>query len=267
MVYILSYHEYMPKEKGYAHIALLTVLVLGILGLVASSNIQTSQKFSASPSQVLGEDETAQKTEEQQKENQQINIQSEGKKQETEIQTSNGQKIKTKVEDNGATKIEVEQGNFKLKSETEKGQTEPEVENELEEDEGIKISTESGKPTITRNKVTASTEFPLSVDATTHQITVNTPEGQKIVTILPDQAIQNMVGASPSAILNNLSAPIKLEFKDNEMVYKLRGEKKFRIFGLIPVSTSATAYVSAQSGNLVEQEQSLLTNLIKLISS
>lgn len=274
----------MLKEKGYAHIAFLTVLVLGILGLIASSNIHTTQKFSTSSPQVLGEDETAQKdaeqakeasqkTAEQQKESQQTNIQSEGNKQETEIQTSNGQKIKTKVEDNGAAKIEVEQRDLKLKYETEKEQTKLEVENEQNkkvdnklEDEGIKISTESGKPTITKNKVTASTDFPLSVDANTHQLIVTTPAGQKAVTVLPDQAVQNMVGASSSAILSNLSNPIKLEFKDNEMVYELKGEKKFRIFGIIPVSTSTTAYVSAQSGNLVEQEQSLLTKLIKLIS-
>lgn len=289
----------MPKEKGSVHVALLAILVLGMLGLVASSNITTTQKFSTPFAQVLGEDETAQKAAEQakettqqaaeqQKENQQINIQSEGKKQETEIQNPNGQKIKTKTEDNGTTKIETEQGKLKLKYASEDGEirlkVEDEQNNEIElkdneiekiqkevedelENEGIKISTESGKPTITKNQVSASTDFPLSVDVTTRQLTVTTPAGQKNVTILPDQAVQNLLGASSSAILSNLSDPIKLEVKDSEMVYKLKGEKKFRIFGFIPVSTPITAYVSAESGNLVEKDQSFLTNLIQLISS
>lgn len=225
----------MLKEKGSVHIALLAVLILGTLGLAASSNINTTQKFFPS-SQVLGEDESAQKAAEQQKEDRQINIQSEGSKQETEIQTSSGQKIKTKIEDNGATKIEVEQGDFKLKAKTEKEQTEVE-----------KVSS-------------ASADFPISVDKTTHKLKANTPNGQRTINILPDQA-------TTSALLDKLDGVIKLEIKNNEMVYKLKGEKKFRIFGVIPVSTPATAYVSAESGKLVEQEQSLLTDLIRLISS
>ncbi len=280
----------LPKEEGHIHVALLTILVLGAFGLVASSNITTTQKFSASSPQVLGENETAQqaaeqakeitqKTAEQQKENRRINTQSEGKRQETEIETSNGQKTKTKIEvEQGKLKLkyESEKGGIKLKTEDEQGKevelkdgemekVQKEIENELE-DEGIKISTESGKPTITKNKVTASTDFPLSVNVATHQLTVTTPAGQKTVTILPDQAVQNLLGVSSSAILSNLSDPIKLEIKDNGVVYKIKGEKKFKIFGFIPVSTPTTAYISAQSGKLVAQEQPLLTNLIKLVS-
>ncbi|MCL4366363.1 hypothetical protein M1437_04005 [Patescibacteria group bacterium] len=300
------------NEEGFSHILLL-IAVLVATGLIASANITTTQQFPTSTSQyVLGEDtdknneqaqETAKKISEQQQETQQKQQEQQkesNQKSETETETLSGQKIKTKVEDNGATKIEIEQDKLKLKYESENGQVKIDAENkngkkvELKDDgmekaqedidnklenEGIKISTESGKPVITKNNIKAEIDFPLSVDIATRQLTVTTPNGQKAVTVLPDQAIQTLLSAniinkiqgqianaSPSAKLGNINGTIKLEVKDQTVVYKVNGEKEYKVLGFIPISTPVTAFVSAESGNLVTQEQSLLANLIKLIS-
>lgn len=310
------------QETGSVHIlALIAVLVIG--GLIISSKIQTTKEFPVNTQQnVLGESEdksaeqakeasqkaaeqareTSQKATDQQKETAktQIQVQSVSSKQEMEIETSSGQKIKTKVEDDGTTKVEIEQGKLKVKysvengkikleteneasegsklSEKEEDDAQDELENELEK-EGIKIATTGGQLAIAKNKYAATTNFPLSIDVNTRQLIVTTPAGQKVVTILPDEAIQNMLAtgviskiesqaadASLNQDLGSLDGVVRLEERDSEMVYKIKGEKDRKLFGIIPISTSTTAYVSAQSGKLVAEDQSLLANLIKLLS-
>ncbi len=299
------------QESGFAHVLVL-VAILAAVGLIAFSKIQTTKNFPVNTSQnILGENESkseeqakeaSQKTAEQQKETSkaQIQVQSVSQKQETEIETSSGQKIKTKVEDNGTTKVEVEQAKLKFKYSVENGQVkfevedeaskeaklsekeieaaEDELENELEK-EGVKIATGGGQLAIAKNKYAATTNFPLSVDVNTKQLIVTTPAGQKVVTILPDQAIQNLLetgvvskiesqasDADLTKNLGSLNGVIKLEERGSEMVYRIKGIKNHKLLGIIPVSTTATAYVSAQSGNLVAEDQSLIANLIKLLS-
>ena len=61
----------------------------------------------------------------------------------------NGQVVK-KIEDEDGTEVELD--------EDEQSELENEAEQELE-DEGIEISSQSGKPTLRRNGVVASTQF------------------------------------------------------------------------------------------------------------
>jgi hypothetical protein len=49
---------------------------------------------------------------------------------------------------------------------------------------------------VIRNKIIAQTRFPLMVDLNTNALIVTTPKGQKIVTILPDAAVQHMLAAN-----------------------------------------------------------------------
>lgn len=225
--------------------------------------------------------------------------QTEGKKSETEIETPDGQKIKTKVEDDGTTKVEVEHGQLKLKyvlengqiklkAENEQGQevelkdeelegVENEIENELGED-GIEIATGSGKPILTRNNVAALTDFPLSVDVGTNRLIVTTPAGQKVVTVLPDQAVQNLLATNIvnkigqvsdtdlTSGLENLSGVVKLEIRDDEVVYRVKGTKTHRLLGFILIDTTTTVFVSTDTGQPVAQERTVLTNIIDLLS-
>lgn len=223
----------------------------------------------------------------------------EGNKRETEIETPDGQKIKTKVEDDGTTKVEIEQGKLKLKYKLENGQMklkaeneqgvevelddkdfdemEDEMEDELES-RGIKISTGSGKPVLAKNNVAAQTDFPLSVDVATNQLIVTTPAGQKVVTILPDQAIQNLldtniinkVDSSSDPLLTEelgqLNGVVKLEIKNDKAVYIVKGTKSHRLLGFIPVNASTTVFVSAETGETVETEQPFITSVIDFLS-
>lgn len=219
---------------------------------------------------------------------------------EKETEAEGDRLIKSRVENN-VTKIETEHGQLKIKYEIEQGrvvtkvenekkqevklksdelsEVENEVENELE-NEDVKISTAGGQLTITKNHVAATTEFPLTIDVGTNQLIVDTPAGRKTVTILPDQAVQNLITknivnktgietkeATTDAKIKTTGRAVKLKLRDNEVVYEIKGEKTHKLLGLIPVTTPVTVFVSAESGNEVAKEQSILTNIIDLLSS
>lgn len=219
-------------------------------------------------------------------------------KSESEFESTNSQKLKTKIEDDGTFKMEyedkkskfkyvVENGRIKIESENELDEIENEqelelrsrLENELEEkmeEEGIEIASSSGKPIFSKNGIGATSHFPLSINPETNQLIVTTPAGQKIVTVLPDQAVRNMIEKKYITIVENqeniasesgqLDNTISLETRNDEPVYRIKGKKNHKIFGLIPVETETTIYASAETGNPVAQEQSLLASFIDLLS-
>lgn len=221
-------------------------------------------------------------------------------KQKTEIRFSEEERIKTKVEKDKA-RIEVRSGGVKVRYELKDGQLvvkveneageeleledeeieqiEDEVEEELEDD-GIKIASAAGKLAVVKNKFAASTNFPLSINPDTNELIVTTPAGQKVVTILPDQAVQNMLATNvisrlgtqaivDAALQNQVasaSAIIALGVRNNVPIYEIPGIRDFRLLGFIPVSAPVTAVVSAETGKLVTAEQPLLTRIVDLLS-
>ncbi len=230
-----------------------------------------------------------------------MKTESEGNKEETEIETADGQKIKTKIEDDGTTKIEIENGTLKLKYKVENGQVVLKAENEegeeveiqddeleelknavedgLEDDDMKLVPTTDNKLAVANNQIAAVTDFPLSINVETKELIVTTPSGQKVVTVLPDEAVQNLLATGiinkletlPADIntqnqLGTLAGIVKLEIRNNEVVYKVNGVKIHRMLGIIPVNTQTTAFVSADSGDVVAQQRSLLANVVDFLS-
>lgn len=219
--------------------------------------------------------------------------------QETELVTADGQKIKTKVKNGVTTEIEIRRGELKLKYKFEDGklvlkvenetgeeveleddeleELEDEAENELEEEDLAIQSVEGNALAVTKNQVAAITDFPLSIDVGTNQLILSTPEGPRVVTVLPDQAVQNLLA---TGIINRVETPntdtatqlgaftgvVKLEIRNNDIVYKVNGVKTHRMLGFIPISTDTTAFVSANSGTVVEQQRSVLANVVDFLS-
>lgn len=225
-------------------------------------------------------------------------IQSEGDKTETESETSDGQKVKVKTEDDGTTKIEIEHGELKIKYKIVDGQVVKKVEDEqgeevdLDEDEvaevedevnqdledqGIELSSESGRPSFRHNNVTASTQFPLSVDVGTNQLIVTTAAGSKAVAVLPDEALQVIMlrriidqGASTSNTQTQIGTgdqtQVVLKVLNDKPVYEVNGTKEYKFLAFIPVTQPIKAVVSAESGQVVGVEKSFVTNFIDLLS-
>ncbi|KKU16367.1 MAG: Peptidyl-prolyl cis-trans isomerase [Candidatus Woesebacteria bacterium GW2011_GWC2_45_9] len=143
-------------------------------------------------------------------------------------------------------------------------EVEDEDENEIEDEEELEVEsgTEAAKIkvkikvkrvdnrfVITEREIEAETNFPLSVNPETRELTVTTPAGEKVVTILPDQAVSNMLA-------NNV-------FDRQENISGARDE---RLFGLFRITLPSTAIVSADTGQLIAQEQAFLFRFLDLLS-
>lgn len=285
-------------QQGFIHLVVLVVALLG-LGLVVSANVDVTKEFPSSfkSENILGEGEYPEKV--ITKTETKIEKKIENEKTETKIETTDGQKIRTKIEDNGSTKIEIKHKNLKLKYIVEDGKVklkiedksgketklekdeideiEDEIENELE-NEGIKIATNSVKPIFSSNDIAAQTDFPLSIDVETKKLMVTTPAGEKTVTILPDEAVQNLLSTkfinkveqttNPDLIdqFGVLNGITKLEIRKDKVVYRVKGIKVRKLFGFIPLDTSKTIFISVDTGNIVAQEESILTKIIETLS-
>lgn len=302
------------KQKGAIHLLLpAAILIIVALGIVASKTPTTTTL--ATNQQVLGENETAKKEAEQQKESAQktaelnkestkINIQSEGKKSEVEIETSGGQKIKTKVEDDGKTKVEIED------EDKEASESADEDEDEIE-DEDEEASGSADEDDL--EEVRSISKFPLRIDLATNQLIMTKNGVERVLTVLPAKAVQNMLRAhlkkglgpkffegattsatpaatssaepspqSPSATpsatpteepiatesaeITVLESQISLEEEDGQAVYKIPAKKHLKVLGLIPVTTDFTGFVSADTGALLKEQESLLSKILDLLS-
>lgn len=300
------------NEKGTIHLFLpiIAIIAISVIGVTAS-NVTTTTRFSATG--ILGENEiakqaaeqtkeatkkaaeqakeSAQKAKEQESSKTKTQIQTEGTKQETEIETSNGQKIKTKIEDDDATKVEIEQKDQKIKFEAKNEQIELEIEDEEEASGSGDDDNEEGL-----EELRSISKFPLRIDPTSNQLIMSKNGEERVLTILPAKAVQNMLrahlkkglgpkffedatpSATPSATptekpvatesadVTVLEDQISLEETEGQITYKIPAKKKLKLLGFIPVTTDFTSFVSAETGALIKEQESLLSRILDALS-
>lgn len=199
------------------------------------------------------------------------------------------EKIKSEIrQGNLRVKFEIENGKIKIETKIKENENENETELEDEaedeavkevekklEKEDIKIATAPGQMALVNKRVGALSNFPISIDSTTRQLTVTTPAGSKVVAVLPQKAIDNMLASRVmddvigERVDNNLaSIPdlVKLETENGILGYKVRGTKTHKLLGFIPIKTKVEAFVSAENGQVVESKQSLLGRILNRIA-
>ncbi len=143
------------------------------------------------------------------------------------------------------------------------------------EKEDVKIATAGGQTALVNKRVGALSSFPLSINPVTRELTVTTPAGTKIVTVLPQQAIDNMLaskvmtdvmGEKVDNELASIPSLVRLEEKNGVLVYKVKGTKTHKLFGFIPIKTGVTAFVSAENGQVVTSTDSLLGRILNRLA-
>lgn len=197
------------------------------------------------------------------------------------------EKIKSEIrQGNLRIKFEIENGEVKIETKVKEAENETELEHEAEDEAvkevakelekaEIKVATAPGQIALVNKGVGALFSFPLSVNPTTRQLSVTTPAGSKVVAVLPQQAINNMLAAHiidevVSEKVNNSLASlpelVKLEIKNGALVYQVKGTKTHRLLGVIPIKTGVEAFVSAENGQVVETSQSLLGRILNRLA-
>jgi len=98
--------------------------------------------------------------------------------------------------------------------ETPEGTESAEIEIEEPEDKTtVKVRSLKNSYAVIRDKIAAQTHFPLMVNLETNELIVTTPAGQKTVTILPDQAVENMLAANVIDQLGGKGGLLWLEYQ------------------------------------------------------
>lgn len=250
------------------------------------------------------ENENESESEVEQEDGTKVKTEIRGDESKTEIKYADGTVYKTETRDgktktvvyqNGVkVKIEREGDRFRIKTENASGQ-----ETEIGDDNLVSIeeradrnqvrirtfdNTEDqlrNRAIIERLNTQALTDLPLSVNLQTNELTVTTPAGEKTVTVLPDQAVQNMLAANvidrvggqelSEAVqqggVEALDNVIELEDQDGTPTYIIKGVKNRKLLGFFDVTTDVEVEVSAETGELVDTNQSLLDTIISAFSS
>ncbi len=139
----------------------------------------------------------------------------------------------------------------------------------------FKIASGSGQTALVNKRVGALSSFPLSVNPKTKELTVTTPAGVKVVTVLPQKAVDNMLAAhvmddviSEKGNNSLASVPnlVKLETKNGVLGYQIKGTKTHKLLGIIPIKTGVDTFVSAENGQVAESSQSLLGRILNRIA-
>lgn len=186
-----------------------------------------------------------------------------------------GDKLVTNFKDENGKKIDLEA--------TEEAEVLDNLDKKLKDDD-IKIATGSAELGFTQKGRRVRTNFPLSVNPTTGQLFVTTPSGTKIVAILPQQAIENMIeagvltrteepqsppplqGTGAAQVLSESNALIELTEVNNQPAYTINGIKAQKMLGFIPVDIKIKTYVSATDGSLIKIQESFLSRILDFIS-
>ena len=138
-----------------------------------------------------------------------------------------------------------------------------------------KIATGSGKVGFINNKFGAVTTFPLSLNPNTGTLSVTTPKGEKTVTVLPDAAISNMLTSKVMSYVTSVPAEgelastdklITLIEKDGLLVFEIDGVREYKLLGFIPIKSKVKSFVSAENGQVIKTEQSLLGRILNKIA-
>lgn len=132
----------------------------------------------------------------------------------------------------------------------------------------IRVEKKNNKFTFSNENFEADSEFPVSVDSVTKELKITTPKGEKIVTILPDSAINNMIAQN---VIDQISlgsgnaVEVRVDANGN-VFYEISGLKNGKLFGFFSVAIPKTLNVSAQNGSLTNVSETLTSKLLESLS-
>lgn len=138
-----------------------------------------------------------------------------------------------------------------------------------------KVATSAGKMGFISGTEGAISNFPLRIDKTTNSLIVTTPSGEKTVTVLPDAAIKNIltskvisyvISAPSTGELASTAKLVTLIEQDGVLVYQIDGVREHKLLGIIPLKSKVKAFVSAENGQVIKTEQSLLGRILNRIA-
>jgi hypothetical protein len=116
----------------------------------------------------------------------------------------------------------------------------------------IEIATSDGIFTIKQQEAVAQTSLPIKIDPKGRKLAIETPTGDKFLTILPLEAVQSALRAK---VMNKITSNFEVVENENTLSYKIAGEKVLNLFNIYDLVVPVTAYVSASTGEILSLDQ------------
>ena len=118
---------------------------------------------------------------------------------------------------------------------------------------------------LVQGGVYAVMDMPVSVNIDSYKVYLDTASGKKELKVLPKEAVRIAVEQKAFETLNKSEIPSVEDFGE-ELAYKVGGDKTYKVFGLVDVKVQQNVYVTAETGEVIEGNQPLLTRIVRLIS-
>lgn len=115
----------------------------------------------------------------------------------------------------------------------------------------LKIKSGENSIEFESHGVIAGTNFPLTFDKTTGQLFVNTPNGPRLIRVLPDQA---SAIATTSGVQNKIE-DIQLLENNGVLNFEVHGKKTGNFLGLFPVSADVISNIDPATGQITSVTQ------------
>lgn len=174
--------------------------------------------------------------------------------------------IEIKTVDGKTIKIEAQEGDQKVRYETESGNLVIDYEDDdgeefNEEDDEIKIKVVGDAFELKKKDVKIKINFPMEVDGETGQIYVVTPNGKVELKAMPDIIAQKAQDAG----LDNISK-FELKIDGNKVKYEVNGTQTEKFLGLVRVKIKSTYQYDSENGELLGEAQSFWQGVLIFLS-
>jgi len=114
----------------------------------------------------------------------------------------------------------------------------------------VAINVVDGRFAIKQRNIIALTEFPISIDSKTAKLSVTTESGDRLVSVLPYNAVESLVRTR--IITRIAEGGVDLIEKERELTYKVNGEKLLNLFNVYEYPVLMSIAVSASTGEIVK---------------
>lgn len=132
----------------------------------------------------------------------------------------------------------------------------------------IELKAEDGRFEFKAKGVAAQSNFPLTLNNATGELSVQTPQGTKIIRLLPNQVAEIALRAGVQNKIEAIEVSENEQEKDESgLVFKVQGTKSGKFLGLIPISAPVETQIGAQTGNIVSVNEpgwfKLISNFVR----
>ncbi len=125
---------------------------------------------------------------------------------------------------------------------------------ERPEAQKVQIALVNGDFLISQKGISARTTFPIFINAKKKELSVQTSSGLRYLTILPFEAVENVVKAN---LLSRLEPQGEITLSENtqgELAYEIAGKKIIKPLDLFEFSIPIKASISASNGQILNKE-------------